>query len=136
MRPIRSFLQIQSRLLRKNLMEHFLFCAVYVSLYVTLISNISVENIEFVLRHFLFQLLEDEDEDLAQLVFGPDSPVMRRAIIYMTITIIIISLIGSAFELKKWIRGRAKIVEGKIVSSYTGIVWDADGSVCGIYICG
>lgn len=54
----------------------------------------------------------------------------------MTITIIIISLIGSAFELKKWIRGRAKIVEGKIVSSYTGIVWDDDGGVCGIYICG
>ena len=59
---------------------------------------------------------------------------MRKAIIFLTITIIITSLIGSAFELRKWIRDRAKIVEGKIVSSYIGIVKYDDGGVCGILV--
>ena len=59
---------------------------------------------------------------------------MRKAIIFLTITIIIISLIGSAFELRKWIRDRANIVEGKMVSSYTGIVKYDDGGACGILV--
>ena len=96
-------------------METLILCAVYVPLSTTLISIISFEDMQFqfVFRHFTYQLLEDEDEDLTQLIFGPHSPVMKKAIIFLTITIIIISLIGSAFELRKWIRDRAKIVEGK-----------------------
>ena len=117
-------------------METLILCAVYVPLSTTLISIISFEDMQFqfVFRHFIYQLLEDEDEDLTQLIFGPHSPVMRKAIIFLTITIIITSLIGSAFELRKWIRDRAKIVEGKMVSSYTGIVKYDDGGVCGILV--
>ena len=117
-------------------METLILCAVYVPLSTTLISIISFEDMQFqfVFRHFIYQLLEDENEELTQLIFGPHSPVMRKAIIFLTITIIIISLIGAAFELRKWIRDRAKIVEGKMVSSYTGIVKHDDGGVCGILV--
>ena len=71
-----------------------------------------------IMDHFIYQLLQDEDDDVAQLVFGPYSLVMRRAILHIIIITVVRLLIGSVFEVIKWMRGREKVKEAGNTSPY------------------
>ena len=56
---------------------------------------------------------------MPKLVFGPDSPIMKRSSIVIVLIIMVSVLFGLIFETAKCIRYRAEVsAEGKIIAFY------------------